>query len=134
MKPGQTVSQLPMGRSALVSRSLRTHPRRTEGGEGSSTNTRRSSPLDQTQPLLFSLPSPSQCKHRHKLAKSLGASERTSAAQTKSPPTRATSYHNRNKDVYSFNHQIKCLIPPSLSPPLSHSTASFSRPVVKKIH
>lgn len=56
-----------------------------------------------------------------------------SGAQTKSP-TLATSHHNRNKDVYIFNHQIKCLIPPSLSPPLSHSTASFSRPVVKKIH
>lgn len=57
-----------------------------------------------------------------------------SGTQTKSPTPLATSYHNCNKDVYSFNHQIKCLIPLSLSPPLSHSTASFSRPVVKKIH
>lgn len=36
-----------------------------------------------------------------------------------------------NKDVASFNHQIKCLSPPSSSR-LSHSTTSFSRPVARK--
>lgn len=35
-----------------------------------------------------------------------------------------------NKDVYSFNHQIKCLTPPGSSL-LSHSEASFSKSVVR---
>lgn len=88
-----------------------------------------SPPCYHIHPFVFPLP----FKHRHNFHQAGVHLNKPLWNKHKTPPL-TTSHHNPHKDVYSFNHQIKCLIPPSLSPPLSHSTASFSRPAVKKIH